>query len=162
MNEIDQLFANFANDPKVRVMSQFKHHHDITTYDHCMHVVTVGLKLARKWKCTDEQLRNLIIGGILHDYFLYDYHITGRKVQGGTHAWAHPFIASQCASKTFELNSVQRNIIETHMFPVTLRHIPKSKEAWIICLVDKYCATTEYIVEYVKKIRGFRHQQAYN
>lgn len=161
MDEINRIFEDFANNPKVKVMSQFKQHGQITTYDHCVHVVNVGLKLAKKLRCTNEQMQNLIVGGMLHDYFLYDYHITGARLPEGIHAWVHPSIALKEADKTFELNNVQRNIIETHMFPTTLRHIPKSKEAWIVCLVDKYCATAEYVVNIIYKLRH-RHQQAFN
>lgn len=161
MDEINRLFEDYINDPKIKVMSQFKHHGEITTYDHCVHVVEVGLKIANKWKCSDEQKKNLVIGGILHDYFLYDYHVTGRILPEGIHAWVHPSIALRRASEKFELNDVQRNIIATHMFPTTLRHIPKSKEAWIVCIADKYCAVTEYIIDLIQKL-SHKNQSAIN
>ena len=34
-------------------------------------------------------------------------------------------------------------IIKTHMWPLTIRKIPLSKEAFIVCIVDKWVAIKE-------------------
>ena len=48
----------------------------------------------------------------------------------------------------------EENIIHRHMFPLTPMP-PTTREAWIVCLADKYCAAAE-TVEPVKKSRLFR------
>ena len=53
-----------------------------------------------------------------------------------------------------ELTKKEENIIHSHMRPLTLRAIPKSKEAFIICLVDKWCAIIESKEHYMEKIKS--------
>lgn len=53
----------------------------------------------------------------------------------------------------FDLNDMEKDIIINHMWPVTIK-LPRTKEAFILTLVDKYCATYEtvsYIVKQLKK-----------
>ena len=163
MDNTEELFNIYINNPKILKMNTFKQHGYMTTYDHSVHVVNVGLELAKKLKCSTKQMENIIIGGILHDYFLYDYHVTTRRLPDGLHAWAHPIIALRNANNDFKLNNIQQNIIVSHMFPMTLFHIPKYKEAWIICLVDKYCAIIEYLnsIAYNVKLLYHKEQKVY-
>ena len=51
--------------------------------------------------------------------------------------------AVQHASERFELTSTEKNIIQSHMWPLTLRTLPHSREAWLVCLCDKIIATEE-------------------
>ena len=37
----------------------------------------------------------------------------------------------------------EQNIIASHMWPLTFRHVPTCREAFIVCLADKYCAVVE-------------------
>ena len=37
----------------------------------------------------------------------------------------------------------EKNIIESHMFPLNLLHLPRCKEAWILILIDRVCSTRE-------------------
>ena len=84
--------------------------------------------------------RSLIRGALLHDYFLYDWHDKNKPAK--FHGFTHPKIAFENACQDLELNKKERDIILHHMFP--LNPIPPtSKEAWIICLADKICATKE-------------------
>ena len=41
-------------------------------------------------------------------------------------------------------------IIKTHMWPLTITKIPSSKEAFIVCMVDKYIATKETLEKFRK------------
>ncbi len=85
---------------------------------------------------------NLIQGAILHDFYLYDWH-NGRKRPEGLHGFNHPKIAVKNAKKYFNINKQVENIIASHMFPLTITKIPKSKEAFIVSIADKICAIKE-------------------
>ena len=40
-----QLFKNIQNDPNILQMTKFKHHVIYTTYDHCVNVTQLSLKI---------------------------------------------------------------------------------------------------------------------
>ena len=66
----------------------------------------------------------------------------------GLHAFVHPKIACENASKLFSLNKKEKDIIVKHMWPVTFFHFPKYPESFIITLSDKYSAIQESVVFY--------------
>lgn len=81
----------------------------------------------------------LVIGALLHDYFLYDWHDgKGRHFHGFT----HPECAFRNAEKDYTLSPRVKNIIIRHMFPLTPVP-PTCTEAWIVCIADKICAIEE-------------------
>jgi uncharacterized protein len=81
----------------------------------------------------------LIRGALLHDFFRYDWHDDWNL----RHGWTHPRAALENAEKQFPLNRRERSIIRKHMWPMTLLNIPTCKEAWVVCLIDKYCSLLE-------------------
>ncbi|MCF0124312.1 MAG: HD family phosphohydrolase [Clostridia bacterium] len=87
---------------------------------------------------------------MLHDLFLYDWRKRqdGRK---GLHAFTHGKTACENACKLFDLNEKEKDIITKHMWPVTIK-LPKSPEAFILTLVDKYCAICETNEVYQNRI----------
>lgn len=81
----------------------------------------------------------LVIGALLHDYFLYDWHDgKGRHFHGFT----HPECAKRNAEMDYTLSPRVKNIIARHMFPLTPVP-PTCTEAWIVCIADKICAIEE-------------------
>ena len=56
---------------------------------------------------------------------------------------SHPAKALRNANKYFDLTEREANIISSHMFPLTLTKVPKCREAVIVCITDKICATKE-------------------
>ena len=139
------FYKKWLNDVRVRQMLAFKQHRFVSTYRHCVNVTNLSVYLATQLHMSDAKIRNIIIGALLHDYFLYDYHVTTKHTEYGIHAWSHPRVALENAMSEFDLNKIQKNIIRSHMWPVTFLHIPTSKEAWIVMLSDKICATLELI-----------------
>jgi len=55
----------------------------------------------------------------------------------------HPKLAVSNAEKRFSLNNRERNIIYSHMWPIPGAPLPRSKEAWLVCIADKLCAHRE-------------------
>ena len=91
---------------------------------------------------------------MLHDLFLYVWRKKYRSIElPGLHAFVHPKIALKNASEIFELNDIEKDIIEKHMWPVTFS-LPKYKESYIVTIMDKYSACLEtylYIKEKLEK-----------
>lgn len=124
---------------RLRMMLSFTQHGDTKCLWHTIGVVYCALAIAKKFHIQIKK-RELIRGGILHDYFLYDWH-DGKK-ERSIHGFTHPGIALKNAESDFELTDTERDIIKKHMFPLTVIP-PKTKEAWLICLADKICAFKE-------------------
>ena len=83
---------------------------------------------------------------MLHDLFLYDWRKkNGRK---GLHAFTHPKTAYENASKLFDLNEKETDIILKHMWPVTFFSLPKYRESYIITFTDKLSALKSFYEYY--------------
>ena len=121
-------------------MKNFIQHGNVTTYDHVRHVAECSYRMNHRFHLHANDFE-LIRGAILHDYFLYDWHTFG----DGLHGYHHPARALKNAERDFGLSMREKNIISSHMWPLTLRSCPKCREAWIVCLADKICSTYETI-----------------
>lgn len=111
-------------------------HGTTTLYEHVSRVALRCYYYAKAKNGYD--LASLVRGALLHDYFLYDWHIYDHKNgHERLHGFKHPAIAVRNASKEFNLNKKEINIIRSHMWPITLFHMPKSKEAWLVDYMDK-------------------------
>ncbi len=130
------------NSEEAEQMKGFMQHGNITTYTHVLSVACLSYKINKRLKiCSDP--RSLIIGAFLHDYYLYDWHVSPKSHKG--HGFNHPALALKNARKSYALNSIEENIIESHMWPLTLTRVPKCSEAVIVCISDKICAAYEFI-----------------
>ena len=138
-----QIFLEIAmpicTREKVMLMHKFVQHGKTSCLEHSIAVAYNSFLMAEAMG-TEYDRESLIRGGLLHDYFLYDWH----EKDGGhrLHGFRHPAFALYNASKDFSLNRKERNIIARHMFPLTVLP-PRCLEAWIVCFVDKYCAFSE-------------------
>ena len=114
-------------------------HGHTSVYDHVLSVADLALRFSRCLPFrVDEDA--LVRGALLHDYFLYDWHIPepGRPL----HGFYHPRAALQNAMADFKLGRLEKNIIRRHMFPLTLTP-PTTLEGILVCLADKVCALRE-------------------
>ena len=129
---------DLINNEKVIQMKQYRQHYDISCFEHCLLVSYNTYLICKKHKL---DYISAARAGLLHDLFLYDWRKreNGRK---GLHAFTHPKEALKQALTLTNLNDKEKDIIENHMWPVTIK-LPQYKETYIITLVDKYCAILE-------------------
>lgn len=127
-------------NPYVQSMNHYIQHSDVTTLEHCMKVAAMALFLARKYGI-DVDEKELVTGGFLHDFYLYDWHITKHK--GHLHGFYHPELAAENARRLLDVSPAVCEMIRTHMFPLTLMHPPRTREAWLVCQADKWIAFAE-------------------
>jgi uncharacterized protein len=113
----------------------------MTVEEHCINVAKTSLYIKEKLniKCNT---RDLVRGALLHDYFLYDWHIGDKEHPHRLHGFYHPERALENARKEYVVTKIQADIISKHMWPLTLVP-PMCVEAWIVTMADKYCSTLE-------------------
>ncbi|MBQ8093915.1 MAG: HD family phosphohydrolase [Clostridia bacterium] len=132
------LVKEVSESPECQVLKTYRQHGSISTYEHCMSVARESFHLAHRLHLkTDE--RALVRGAFLHDYYLYDWHHSPERL----HGFRHPIIAMHNALRDFRISAHEAHIIRTHMWPLTLRSIPTTREAFLVCLADKICALKE-------------------
>ncbi len=133
--------------------SKFIQHGNTTVMTHVIEVAIMSCRIARFLRIRVDK-RALIRGALLHDYFLYDWH---EKRKGhNIHGFTHPYKALKNADKDFNLSDIERNIILRHMFPLTPIP-PMCREAWIVCIADKYCSTKETMYTIAKYGRQMKN-----
>ena len=89
---------------------------------------------------------SLAKGAMLHDFYLYQAR-GNKKIGTKEHWFGHPVTALKNAEKEFSLTELEKNIITSHMWPLTFLHVPRSREAVLVSLADKACAFGEMILK---------------
>lgn len=137
----EEILDELCSDPEVQKMKQYRQHGRVTTYEHCRSVARASERINRSLHLHADT-RTLLTGAMLHDFYLYDWH----EADGGSHDW-HGFIhagtARQNAVSRLGVKEKVAHVIESHMWPLNLTRIPKSREAWIVCVADKYVSLKE-------------------
>ena len=141
--EFETILKEYLDDDKVKKMKEYSAHGKTSVFSHSMDVARTAYNLDKKLK-TNADKKVLLVGALLHDFYLYDWHdarLNANIFQ--MHGFTHPEAARKNAERIFNVDEDIQNVIKSHMWPLTLRSYPKSKEAAIVCLADKLVATRE-------------------
>jgi uncharacterized protein len=122
-------------------------HGTINIYDHSIAVAELAFSMAEKSRTLDK--RCVVRAALLHDFFLYEWHIPGMRYI--LHGWVHAGIAAKKAQDVFGISGKEYSCIKTHMWPWTLFHPPRCREGWIISLADKIIAIHEAVLRRGKR-----------
>lgn len=147
---VQSVFIKYAfpllSDSKVQEMGEYIQHGNTSCLEHCLAVAYYSLVffLFLRISC---DFASLIRGALLHDYFLYDWHTRKLTDKKGIHlfqlhGFTHAQTAYENASKDFDLSRKSCDIIQKHMFPLTLTP-PRCKESIVVSCVDKVCSVYE-------------------
>ena len=148
--------ADILYSPGMQLEKDFLQHGEVSVFAHSIAVACVCLLIARLLsRCLKIRLneRALVRGALLHDYFLYDWHVPDKshRLHGDwhvpdkshrLHGFFHARRALRNASRDFALGEIERDMIAKHMFPLNLRP-PVFRESIILCIADKLCAADE-------------------
>lgn len=126
---------------RFRDLRHFTQHGNVSVYEHSIGVARTSLDVARRLPFRIDRA-SLVRGALLHDYFLYDWHVP--EPSRPAHAFYHPRVALQNAHADYGLNKTEADIIYRHMFPL-VPIPPRTVEGWIVCWVDTFCALRETV-----------------
>lgn len=139
-NHFINYVREFLLHEQVNEMKNYIQHGNTTTFTHCMVVAYYSYWITLRLPMRMDT-KSVTRGALLHDFYLYDWHIPHKSHK--LHGFVHPRFALINARKYFVLNSIEEDIIDKHMWPLTILKYPTSKESLIVCLVDKFCSAAE-------------------
>lgn len=135
-----EIVSDILESDNFKQMKEYRHHGSISTYKHSITVAFLVYK-HYKDKNTKYDLKDIVRGAILHDYYLYDWHHTGEGHR--LHGFRHPYFAYKNAKKEYEISYVMKDIIIHHMFPLVIIP-PKTKPGWVVSYYDKVASRHDY------------------
>lgn len=133
------LVEDLLASEEVRSMDTYMQHGETSCLRHSINVSYLSYRY-----CKDHgwDARAAARGGLLHDLFLYDWHMYRPQKGERLHGFEHPRKALLNAERRFQLTDTERDIILRHMFPLTLTP-PSTREAYTVVMFDKYCSLME-------------------
>ncbi len=135
-----QCVEPLLDSDEVNSMKQWRHHFSITCFQHSLFVSYVAFRLAR---CFGWDYRAAARAGLLHDLYLYDP--ADSSAHPGNQCLDHPEFALRNAQALCpDQSDKEKNAIISHMFPLAV-HLPRCREAIVVNLADKICATLEVV-----------------
>lgn len=136
MKEFNNIISNVVNNDVFKSLQNINHH-GITRYNHSMRVAYYTYRITKTLKLNFEEATE---AALLHDFFINEVDCENKLFK----LRRHPRYALENASKYFDLTELEKDIILTHMFPITFTP-PKYLESWIVDIVDDVSAIYEKI-----------------
>ena len=133
-DQVDDLLRS----PEVQALQTYSHHHKVSRYEHTLLVAQLSFRAARSLNL---DCRAAARCGVLHDLYAGESGRSG-PISFLQHAWNHPVRAAENARQVTCLTGKERNIIESHMWPMC-RTLPRSREAWLVNVVDTFVAVVD-------------------
>ena len=149
--EYYECVSDIFDDVLFRKMNTFIQHGTTTTRAHCIQVSYLSYRIAKKCGL---DYRSVARAGLLHDLYLYDWHTHYKDTGNHFHGFTHPAVALNNAMKEFNLNAVEKDCIEKHMWPLTIIP-PAYPEGYVIMYADKACTIAEVSQAFKNKIINF-------
>ena len=139
--EFRRFVRDIATNPEFLRTKEFRHH-DNSIFRHSLRVSYLSYSIGR---FLNLDARAMARGGLLHDFFLYDWrdHHLPELAKEKFHGFEHPAIAVRNAERHFALTPLERNIIARHMWPLTPTP-PHGLESFLVSCVDKQVAMSEF------------------
>jgi uncharacterized protein len=106
-----------------------------------MNVARTSLWLSRKLHLNVDT-QPMLVGALLHDFFLYDWHGAGWR-----HSYRHAERARRNAVAHFDVDEQTQHVIRGHMWPMGITHVPVTREAVLVNLSDKYNSLHETLFQ---------------
>lgn len=143
---IREAASDILSSENFRRTREHIQHGRVTVNAHVLSVARCSIALSERLRIPCSR-RELIRGALLHDYFLYDWHIPDEANPHRLHGFYHPGRALRNAAREYRLTERERDIIRRHMWPLTLVP-PGCREAWIVTMADKWCSLMETLYIY--------------
>lgn len=134
--EFESIIQDIENNNNFRELDN-ELHHGISRYGHSYRVAR-GVYVVSKTLGFSSYV-DATRAALMHDFY-FNYQLEDKNT--GKKFVDHPSLAVLNASKYYELSDIQKNMIESHMFP-TCKVLPKYKESICLTLVDKVVALYE-------------------
>ncbi|MFH5836215.1 HD domain-containing protein [Proteiniclasticum sp. C24MP] len=144
----EYMLKDLLHHEEVLKMKGFIQHGDLSTYDHAVNVAWTSYRLSKKLGLKVDD-RSLLRGALLHDFYLYDWHVRDEN-RKRFHGFHHPRTALRNAKRHFSVNEIEEDIILKHMWPLTLK-FPKYRESFVVMMADKICS--------IKDTLGFENSE---
>lgn len=134
--EYFNIYSEIENVEKYRELNN-SIHHGISRKDHINRVGYLSFLMSKLFRLDTQSTTR---GALLHDFFTDEDVKNYSKKQ-----WhkIHPYLALNNSMDYFELNDKEKNIIESHMFPLNMEK-PKYKESVIVGTADKIVSIYEF------------------
>ena len=139
--ELYEILSALQSDRNVQKMKRYIQHGRISTYEHCENVAKLSYTIDRVFSLRSN-LKVLLFGAMLHDFYLYDWHSENHGAHR-LHGFRHARTANANAKKYFQVDDAVSHVIYCHMWPLNPESIPMTREAWIVCVADKLISLHE-------------------
>jgi uncharacterized protein len=135
------LIAPYEANETVQSMDAYVQHGSTSTLDHCRNVCEASWWITRRLRMRVNESA-LAVGALLHDFYLYDWHGSGWR-----HNYRHAELARRNAVSYFGADKATQAVIRNHMWPIGITHVPRTREAIIVSLADKYVTLHEVLLQ---------------
>ncbi len=144
--EFYDIVEDLINSSHVQQMGKIIHHVDeVSCLDHSLFVAYITYRVSKFFKMNYIEATR---GALLHDLHLQDWSLT--NIKKPERLVIHPGIALENANRLYDLSDIEKDIIITHMWPITITKIPRKKESVVVNCADKICAVYEFSGMYKK------------